>query len=302
MSNGVLVIGHLSIDHIKNRIFNVKDVAGGGALYAAIAANVYGNETTILSTECEDFPEYAKADMEKLGIKREIVRILGNQRRSFMEYSDNFDRTSHDHGRKIWYQRTIEQSPRHIPQGKADVMLLQAMLPELQLEYADWGKKNGYMVAADTSEFFAEHEACKLEELLKHIDLFLPSEVELKLMFPNYSQDEIIGKIKNAGVRILVEKCAEKGCNIYDFRNNKIVHIGIRNVDAKDATGAGDSFNGAFLSSFADNADICRSGKYAAAMASVCVEDLSYRGTMNADKKKISEYAEYVHSEERGLK
>lgn len=296
-NKSITVVGHLSLDHVKNQKYEVKDMAGGGALYAAAAAKVYGNEVVLLSTRCEDFPEKYLTELESFGLKTEIFPVLGEQRRSFMEYTEKFDRTTYSHGRKLWYENTVMQAPRHIPKQMPKALLLQATLPEVQTAYAEFGRKNGCIIAADTSEYFAEKEPEKLLELLHHIDIFVPSEVEVKLLFPKKTETEIISLLKLYGVRLLVIKCAQEGCRIYDLENGEIFRVGIRKVKTADATGAGDTFNGAFLSALVGGESIPNSGKYAAALASVCVEDLGYRNVLRMKRNDVCRLAESIEME-----
>ena len=96
-----------------------------------------------------------------------------------MEYSEQFERVTHSHARKIWYEKTLEQTPRHLPRKEYTVLVLPPMLPAVQLEYAKWAKKRGMQVCVDTSEYFAEKDGESLREVLSWCDIFLPSDVEL---------------------------------------------------------------------------------------------------------------------------
>ena len=121
----ILVAGHLSLDRIKTPDREEDQVPGGAALYTSVAASVYGGTTGLLTTCCSDFPKEVLQRIEGLGIDvSEVLAVLGRQRRSFMEYSEQFERVTHSHARKIWYEKTLEQTPRHLPRKEYTVLVL----------------------------------------------------------------------------------------------------------------------------------------------------------------------------------
>ena len=62
----------------------------------SVAASVYGGTTGLLTTCCSDFPKEVLQRIEGLGIDvSEVLAVLGRQRRSFMEYSEQFERVTH---------------------------------------------------------------------------------------------------------------------------------------------------------------------------------------------------------------
>lgn len=287
----MIVAGHLSLDHIKTCTQEKTSVPGGAALYTSVAASLYGGTVYLLSTRCADFERSALDRLEELGINsQDVIDILGEQRKSFMEYSQSFSRVTHSHARKIWLDCTIEQSPRHLPTQVADALYLAPMLPSVQLQYARWAKKRGMLVCADTSEFFAGHDAASLKELAKVCDVFMPSDVELDLMYPECDRDlEMMARrIQNPSLKMLIVKQAAEGCSVFDYSEHKRYKVGIRKTNVVDATGAGDSYNGAFLSAWLNGETLLFSAQYAACVASLCIEQFSFTGVQNASKKQIA--------------
>lgn len=294
---GLLVVGHLSLDRIKTREVDLSDIPGGAALYAAAAANVYGGKVGICAARCEDFPVQILKELTDYGVIDESILVLGTQRRSFMEYSIEFDRTTYSHGRKVWFEKTIEQTPRHLPKNTYGTVLLQPMIPSIQLEYAKWAKAKGWVTAADTSEYFAEKMKAEILELLEYIDIFLPSEVEMDYLFPGKNRKEQQEAVKKRGVSLLIVKESIRGSSIYNFRNSEkteCLHAGIRVTKAKDATGAGDTFNGGFLSAFCSGKDLRDSVRYGAALASVCVESAGLSSLLRVERNQIEDYGRKI--------
>lgn len=297
----ILVAGHLSLDRIRTRDREEEQVPGGAALYTAVAANVYGGNVGLLTTRCLDFPEAVLTQAERLGIDVSgVLPVLGEQRRSFMEYSEKFERVTHSHARAVWYERTVEQSPRHLPERDYTVLVLPPMLPQVQLEYARWARSRGMRVCVDTSEYFAQKDGEHLREVLHSCDLFLPSDVELDLLYPEYGGklEEIVECLGSTGIAAAVIKRAEQGAEIYDYRNRNAYRIGIRRTRVVDATGAGDTFNGGFLSAWCRTGDWKRSGMYGAALASLCIESFGFEGVAGRSREETERLAAGVPAEE----
>ena len=297
----ILVAGHLSLDRIKTPDREEDQVPGGAALYTSVAASVYGGTTGLLTTCCSDFPKEVLQRIEGLGIDvSEVLAVLGRQRRSFMEYSEQFERVTHSHARKIWYEKTLEQTPRHLPRKEYTVLVLPPMIPSVQLEYAKWAKKRGMRVCVDTSEYFAQKDRESLRQVLSWCDVFLPSDVELDLLWPGCgeSTDTLTERLAATSITAAVIKRAEQGADIYDFQSRTAYRIGIRHTLVKDATGAGDTFNGGFLSAWCRTGDWKSSGAYGAALASLCIESFGFEGVAGRKRSEVEMLAGQIPVEE----
>lgn len=297
----ILVAGHLSLDRIRTPDREADQVPGGAALYTAVAANVYGGSVGLLTTRCLDFPEPVLTQVRQLGIDTsEVLLVLGEQRRSFMEYSETFERVTHSHARKIWYEKSVEQVPRHLPEKDYTVLVLPPMLPQVQLEYARWARSRGMRVCVDTSEYFAQRDGEALREVLHNCDLFLPSDVELNLLYPECGGklEAVVERLSATGIAAAVIKRAELGAEIYDFKDRSAYRIGIRQTRVKDATGAGDTFNGGFLSAWCRTGDWRNSGRYGAALASLCIEAFSFEGVAGRSREEVERLAKEVPARE----
>lgn len=102
-----------------------------------------------------------------------------------------------------------------------------------------------------------------LNEVMANTNIFLPGSDELLLITGENSIEAAVKKcFGNPNLEILVLKNGSKGCTV--FSNNEIISMGVYPIKAIDATGAGDSFDGAFICGLLENKNL----KYAAQMAS----------------------------------
>ena len=307
-TKNIAVIGHLSIDRIKNGEESYDGILGGAVLYSSLAASSNSNNTVhMISTYCEDFDfdKLEKTFSSNLNYDQ-VVPILGKQRKAFMEYTTNFQRTSHNHARKEWLLDTLKQSPRHIPVKTLnyDGVMLVPMLPEIQKLYINWFRKNSKaLICLDTSEYFAENSRDELKEIISTVDIFIPSDVELDLLLPENKGDikKHIDSLRKFGLRALVIKRSIKGSIFVDFETDDIWKVGIRATNAIDATGAGDSFAGSLITQYISTNNLLESVKYATVVSSYCVEEIGFTGLLRTYQDNINEEIEKLYCKKESV-
>lgn len=303
MQQRLLIVGHLNLDHIYTAEREADERPGGGALYTAFAAGIYGAPVDLLAVRCPDFPEAIFQTMHDANIDTSnVLPILGRQRRSSMRYDQNLVRTNFAHKTQAWLDATIEQAPRHLPLNPHDYgcVYLAPMLGNNQLLYAKWAHAQGLPVAIDLSEYFAQENTEAIHECLRFTDIFMPSEVELDEIYPDIAGqlDLQIERVRKAGVRLLIVKQSTKGCLVCELDKGRQVRVGIRRLmHVVDATGAGDSFNGGFLSYYLANGDAVTSARYAAAVASCCIQDFSYFRLIGQNRDELCSLAAQISVE-----
>jgi len=117
-------------------------------------------------------------------------------------------------------------------------------------------------------ELFTPESMKIIQEVLKVCNIYLPGVEELLTISGEKTVEEAVKKcFENPALEILVLKNGSKGSVIYTREEQ--IKVGIYKIDAKDATGAGDSFDGAFLCGLAEGKTLCEAGKMAAAAASI---------------------------------
>jgi len=98
---------------------------------------------------------------------------------------------------------------------------------------------------------------------MANTNIFLPGSDELLLISGENSIAAAVKKcFGNPNLEILVLKNGSKGCTV--FSKNETISMGVYPIKAIDATGAGDSFDGAFIFGLLENKNL----KYAAQMVS----------------------------------
>lgn len=102
-----------------------------------------------------------------------------------------------------------------------------------------------------------------LHEVMDNTNIFLPGVEELLTISRETTVEAAVNKcFENPELEILVLKNGSRGCTVYS--KAETISMGVYPIQAVDATGAGDSFDGAFICGLLENRDL----KSAARMAS----------------------------------
>lgn len=119
-------------------------------------------------------------------------------------------------------------------------------------------------------ELMKDPESGKLiEEILECTDVFMPGKSELRTLTGCDDMDKAAEKLflQYPHMEIIAVKNGKKGCVIYT-RSEKVT-FGVYAVPPVDATGAGDSFDGAFLCALLEGKGLLECAKFATAAASL---------------------------------
>lgn len=94
-----------------------------------------------------------------------------------------------------------------------------------------------------------------IKNVIDNTNIFMPGVEELLLLTGKDNIDDAIQEcFSNQSLEILTLKNGSKGCTVYT--RNESYTMGVYPIKAVDATGAGDSFDGAFISSLLENKSI----------------------------------------------
>ena len=104
-----------------------------------------------------------------------------------------------------------------------------------------------------------------LKEVFDNASILMPGVSELKMLSGEEDLEKAIAKVfENENLELLVLKNGSKGSQIYS-RDGLVVEQGIYRVVQEDATGAGDSYDAAFICGLAEGKSIAEAAKMGAA-------------------------------------
>lgn len=143
---------------------------------------------------------------------------------------------------------------------------LDGQLADLMQAARDKGISTSMDVAHDPSGQWFD----KLQGVLPHVDVFLPSLEEARNLTGEEDPERIADFLLSRGVRVLVLKQGARGCYATDGRDTHVIPA-FDCVPVVDTVGCGDAFCAGFLHHWLNSGDLYRSALFASAAAGHCL-------------------------------
>jgi sugar/nucleoside kinase (ribokinase family) len=287
--NQVLIVGSMAFDDLELPTGTAKDVIGGSATYAALAATLFA-PARLVAVVGDDFPEAAVARLHDRGADvLGIERAAGKTFRWAGRYAENLaSRTTLDTQLNVFadFRPKLPESYRRSP-----FVLLGNIHPALQLEVLAQAERPK-LVAADTMNFWITGEKPTLLELLKKVDLLVINDEELRQLAEDHNVKRAAAVVRKMGPRSLVVKRGEYGAMLFDEHGAFFAPAYPLETEI-DPTGAGDTFAGALLGYLAREGSFDRSALRKALMtsatvASFCVEGVGTQRLETLDQDQVA--------------
>jgi ribokinase len=275
---------------------------GGNALYAAVGARVWGAQVGLLARVGENYPAGWLDTLRHHGLDVTGIRSVSGQQdmRTFYAYLD--PRTRVDTDPALHFARIGQPLPddlrdyMHSTPGQDDPDEYEplAVRPEDWLSAYDGARalhlspisvrthanlptrarQAGIMqITADPGErYMVPQLRPYVEALLQNVDVFLPSEMEVRSLMGGVDLWKAATEFARHGPRIVVIKAGDQGALVYERDRNRRTHILPYPACVVDTTGAGDSFCGGFALGLAATGDPIRAALYGTVSASFVIE------------------------------
>lgn len=260
MSAPVLVhVGELTIDDVVSEDFGVDwKQAGGGALYSAVGALVWGPDVAISAAVGTDYPDDLLQEMTRLGVDVDCVHLVPGAKSIglWMLYET------------LGARRQLEKV------GGSSMRCLDLQRPSLSV---DWSTVGGVHLAPQSSEghlraiadLSGRGAVCTLDLLvepyidvrpyldgsaLRSVDAFLPSLQEVQDLWGHQDVRRLGAALQDLGVTAqLVVKRGADGVDV--LSDGLAMRVPSVTEHLVDPTGAGDAFCGGFLAGLVDTGD-----------------------------------------------
>lgn len=143
-----------------------------------------------------------------------------------------------------------------------------------QLRVAEYLHPHHLLIVADhPGPLLNGIKQSELEPLLASVDVFMPSEGEVRGYFGATADlRECARRYTDLGPGIVVIKQGARGSLVYDRGRDRIWDIPIYPAQTRDPTGAGDSYCGGFMVGYVETGDALQAGLYGTVSASFVVE------------------------------
>lgn len=273
----LLIVGSIAFDDLDMPTGQHRDVLGGAATYASLAASlVVRSGARVVGVVGADFPETHLADLRSRGIDTVgVERAPGKTFRWHGRYADDLgSRTTLDTQLNVFadFSPKIPEAHRASP-----FVLLGNIHPKLQVNVVEQVQRPK-LVAADTMNFWIAGEAASLAEMLRRVDLLIINDEEARELSGIHNLVRAAKDIRKRGPKMLVIKRGEFGALLFDDAGTFFVPA-YPLEEVFDPTGAGDSFAGGLMGYLASRGDaspgvLRKALFFASALGSFCVEGI----------------------------
>ncbi|ADT84885.1 carbohydrate kinase family protein [Thermococcus barophilus] len=248
MELDLVVIGHVSIDHIKFPRREEILQPGGAAAAVATSAALSGAKVGLVTKVGRDFPEEWLKKLSEILDIRGVYILEGRTIHIYMIYHE--DGTVDAPVDMGVAQRMGEiEIPREYMSAK--VFHIAPIPPEEQLKLVK--RLKGKRISLDFNPTYIEDYKAKtelLKNIVKNTEIIFPNEREARMITKTEDIKEAAKVLHEWGAKIIVITKGERGVLVYDgekFAEFKALPIN----EIVDPTGAGDAFAGGFLAYYA---------------------------------------------------
>ena len=246
----ILVGGSVAIDNVKTPVADEKNLLGGSASYAALAAAKLSSPVHLLGIIGNDFPQEHLDMLSSNGV--DLSGLEKSDQPSFTwtgEYHENMnDRSTHSVAINV-----LEDWQVKVPTNLADApfIILANMAPVNQLQMLNQCTAAEKFVVADTMDLWISVANDELHTVLTKIDLLVINEGEAR-EFAGTNNLVLAGeKLLEKGPRYVVIKLGEFGALLFG-PDSTFFRCGAWPLrELADPTGAGDTFLGGLIGSLA---------------------------------------------------
>jgi sugar/nucleoside kinase (ribokinase family) len=272
----VLITGSIALDTVKTPVEEHRDMLGGSASYAAVAAGFF-TPVKLVGIVGSDFPKQYLTLYKKHHIDTDGLQIAdGKTFRWHGEYEWDMNKRRTLSVALNVFETFQPKLPAHYKD--APFVLLANISPQLQKHVLAQVTSPKFIVA-DTMDLWIETANKSLMELLKLIDCLILNDSEAREFTKQTSLVKAGRMILGWGPKYVVVKKGEHGCLLF-AKDLFFSAPAFPLEDIKDPTGAGDSFAGAFVGYLAkagriDHDTLRKAIVYGSVIASFNVEAFS---------------------------
>jgi sugar/nucleoside kinase (ribokinase family) len=280
----LVVAGKLSIDELSFKGIPTQPVLGGSAAHVALAAATLGSKVAIVSSIGDDFPNQFIQMLKAKSIDLSgVVKRFGHSSHFWADFAKDGTMTNY----RLHFGVGNRLSFRHFNRltAKARVVHLGILPPYMQRALIKRSKSNNQILSMTTIFHQAQTQRNKIVPQLPFLDILFLNAKEATFLSGTSNTTHAIKRLGEQ-VPLVVVTQGPDGCLIN--QNGKLHHVDSYPVKEIDAIGAGDSFAGAFLSSYLRDGDIIQAAKWGNAAGAFNVQDLGCTNLVKASREDLA--------------
>jgi ribokinase len=272
----LVCVGNLLVDDIVLPDGHTRMGESGGAiLYTALGAVIWNARVGVASVAGSDYPAASLAALGARGVDLAGVRNLRKPGvRTWLLYEKGGRRVIHHLDRPAHDE--VSPRPEHLPESFGDACAYHVSPMPLERQRAlieTFSKNPDALVSLDPHESVREDNLDSWLGMLGSVDVFLPSEDDLKLEGVATDPRAAIKRLAGGRLRFVLFKRGPAGGLLYDHHKNRFIEWPGNDAAVVDGTGAGDAFAGGFLAGFVASGNLDLGLQQGAVSASFAAED-----------------------------
>ncbi len=270
---------------------------GGNALFAAIGARVWLESVGLLTRLGCDYPVEQLDKIRARGICLGLHAVEARTLHDWALYEGDGARQFINHlnsGNNVEMTLLPDEIPPEHLDGQA--YHLAPVPTDQQAAVAEFLRRPGRLISLDPHESWIKGYEAVFERLLAHIDFFLPSRLEARQIYGADDPDQAAAALARLGPRVVVIKLGRDGSLVYERASDRMTHVPIYPADARDPTGAGDSYCGGFLAGYLLTQDAVRAAQHGTVSASYVVEAIGALATATPSPEEARARLGYVQA------
>lgn len=306
---------------------------GGNALYAAVGANLWSQQTGIVATVGYDWPAEHTATLSQSHINTDgLVCKEAETMRAWTVYEQSGYRRYFSRNTEVVLLTPSPFSSVPIPptqvaaysEAARQVHLRCSPLPQ-ELPDHLWPRLNSIHICPmrletiltwidflqSKPDIFVSVDILPyplngnlddpdLRQLLNRVNAFLPSELEAGSLIPGYDPETFCREIAARGPAIVVIKQGDHGAVVFDREQNLFSQIAPYPARVTDLTGAGDSFCGGFSIGYSLTHNVIDAAQYGTASASFIIEGFGGLHALNISPAQAQQRLAHLQTQHKG--
>jgi sugar/nucleoside kinase (ribokinase family) len=236
----VLVVGSVGIDDVKTAEEAHKDLLGGSASYAAVAASFF-SPVNLVGVVGNDFPDQYRKLYQSKGVDISGLEVADGQT---FRWSGEYEVDMNNRKTLSIALNVFEKFEPKVPAPyrKSEIVLLANIAPALQSMVLDQMEKPRFVIA-DTMDLWINIAKEDLLKLIQRVDMLILNDSEAKLL-TGVTNTVVAGReIQKMGPRYVAVKKGEHGCLLFG-PDQMFAVPAFPLTRVPDPTGAGDCFAG----------------------------------------------------------
>jgi len=259
--------------------------AGGAILYTTLGATLWNARVGVASVAGSDYPQATLAALGTRGVDLSGVREFHRPGvRTWLLYEKTIRRVIHHLDRPS--HEEVGPSPDHLPEAFHDARAFHiAPMPRAQQRalVTAFARRPEALISLDPHQPVNEDSLESWRETLAQVDVFLPSEDDLRLDGVAADPRAAVERLAGGRLRFVLFKRGRAGGLLFDAHRKRFLEWPPHDARIVDPTGAGDAFAGGFLAGFLRTGKLELALQQGAVSASFAAEDWGAHALLAAD-------------------